>query len=42
MRTLVLGGIRSGKSRWAEETIAKALAPGQPVRYLAAGPVDQD
>ena len=42
MRTLVLGGIRSGKSRWAEETIATALAPGQPVRYLAAGPVDQD
>ena len=35
MRTLVLGGIRSGKSRWAEEAIAKSLAPGQPVRYLA-------
>jgi adenosylcobinamide kinase/adenosylcobinamide-phosphate guanylyltransferase len=42
VRTLVLGGIRSGKSRWAEETIATALAPDQPVRYLAAGPVDQD
>ena len=38
MRTLVLGGIRSGKSRWAEEAIAKSLAPGQTVRYLASGP----
>ena len=37
MRTLVLGGIRSGKSRWAEEAIAKSLAPGQSVRYLASG-----
>jgi adenosylcobinamide kinase/adenosylcobinamide-phosphate guanylyltransferase len=42
VRTLVLGGIRSGKSRWAEETITTALAPEQPVRYLAAGPLDQD
>ena len=37
MRTLVLGGIRSGKSRWAEEAVANSLAPGQPVRYLASG-----
>ncbi len=37
MRTLVLGGIRSGKSRWAEEAVAKSLPPGQPVRYLASG-----
>jgi adenosylcobinamide kinase / adenosylcobinamide-phosphate guanylyltransferase len=37
VRTLVLGGIRSGKSRWAEESIAKSLAPDQPVRYLASG-----
>ena len=41
MRTLVLGGIRSGKSRWAEEAIAKSLAPGQAVRYLASGPAGQ-
>lgn len=43
MRTLVLGGIRSGKSRWAEEAIATSLPPGQPVRYLApalTGPAD--
>ena len=42
MRTLVLGGIRSGKSRWAEEAIAKSLAPGQPVRYLASGLAGKD
>jgi adenosylcobinamide kinase/adenosylcobinamide-phosphate guanylyltransferase len=40
VRTLVLGGIRSGKSRWAEDAIANALAPDQSVRYLAAGPLD--
>ena len=34
MRTLVLGGIRSGKSRWAEA----AITPGQSVRYIATGP----
>lgn len=38
MRTLVLGGIRSGKSRWAEESIAEA-AGVLPVNYLATGPV---
>lgn len=39
MRTLVLGGIRSGKSRWAEDAITRELPAGQPVRYLAPGPV---
>lgn len=38
MRTLVLGGIRSGKSRWAESAIADACDPLTPVRYLATGP----
>ncbi|BBY15367.1 bifunctional adenosylcobinamide kinase/adenosylcobinamide-phosphate guanylyltransferase [Mycolicibacterium litorale] len=33
MRTLVLGGIRSGKSQWAEAEIAAAGA----VRYVATG-----
>jgi adenosylcobinamide kinase/adenosylcobinamide-phosphate guanylyltransferase len=42
MRTLVLGGIRSGKSRWAEESIAEALAPGAEVRYLATGSAGAD
>jgi adenosylcobinamide kinase/adenosylcobinamide-phosphate guanylyltransferase len=41
VRTLVLGGIRSGKSQWAEETIAKSLPTGQAVRYLASGPSGQ-
>jgi len=34
VRTLVLGGIRSGKSRWAEEAIASTHS----VRYIATGP----
>lgn len=33
MRTLVLGGIRSGKSNWAEN----ALDRDEPVRYIATG-----
>jgi adenosylcobinamide kinase / adenosylcobinamide-phosphate guanylyltransferase len=37
VRTLVLGGIRSGKSQWAETAIAESAVAGQPVRYLATG-----
>ena len=36
MRALILGGIRSGKSRWAETAIAE-LADERPVRYVATG-----
>ena len=38
MRTLVLGGIRSGKSHWAESVIADQ----SPVRYIATGPAPED
>jgi adenosylcobinamide kinase / adenosylcobinamide-phosphate guanylyltransferase len=38
VRILVLGGIRSGKSQWAEDTLAGMAPAGSPVRYLATGP----
>ena len=42
MRALVLGGIRSGKSQWAEESIAQLVTGDQPVRYLATGAAAAD
>ena len=33
----MLGGIRSGKSRWAESVIAETVGPGERVRYVATG-----
>ncbi|KAA0083627.1 bifunctional adenosylcobinamide kinase/adenosylcobinamide-phosphate guanylyltransferase [Mycolicibacterium sp. P9-64] len=42
MRLLVLGGIRSGKSQWAESAITRAVPANQPVRYLATGAVAAD
>jgi adenosylcobinamide kinase / adenosylcobinamide-phosphate guanylyltransferase len=36
VRTLVLGGIRSGKSQWAETAIADSSDDGR-VRYIATG-----
>ncbi|MUL75768.1 bifunctional adenosylcobinamide kinase/adenosylcobinamide-phosphate guanylyltransferase [Mycolicibacterium sp. CBMA 226] len=42
MRTLVLGGIRSGKSQWAEDWIGRAAGPSGPVRYVATGTAVDD
>ena len=42
MRTLVLGGIRSGKSRWAEAAIAESLQADRPVHYLATAQLSDD
>jgi adenosylcobinamide kinase / adenosylcobinamide-phosphate guanylyltransferase len=37
---LVLGGIRSGKSEWAERALVDSVGPDQPLRYVATGPKD--
>ncbi len=43
MRTLVLGGIRSGKSRWAESVIAESRTGCDTVTYIAtAAPAAHD
>jgi adenosylcobinamide kinase/adenosylcobinamide-phosphate guanylyltransferase len=42
VRVLVLGGIRSGKSSWAESVIAESTGPQNAVRYLATGPARDD
>lgn len=42
MRTLVLGGIRSGKSLWAEQLLADSMPPGAPVCYVATGDAGSD
>ncbi|MHB0927561.1 MAG: bifunctional adenosylcobinamide kinase/adenosylcobinamide-phosphate guanylyltransferase [Candidatus Nanopelagicales bacterium] len=41
MKTLVLGGIRSGKSVVAERTVMLARS-GEPITYIAAGPSVDD
>ncbi|PJK22533.1 bifunctional adenosylcobinamide kinase/adenosylcobinamide-phosphate guanylyltransferase [Mycolicibacterium goodii] len=38
MRVLVLGGIRSGKSQWAESAAQQLAGADAPVRYVATGP----
>jgi adenosylcobinamide kinase/adenosylcobinamide-phosphate guanylyltransferase len=42
VRVLVLGGIRSGKSAYAESEIATSAGEQQPVRYVATGAVRTD
>ncbi|OBF23760.1 bifunctional adenosylcobinamide kinase/adenosylcobinamide-phosphate guanylyltransferase [Mycobacterium sp. ACS4331] len=42
MRTLVLGGIRSGKSRWAEQAIEAAAEADSAITYVATAPVRED
>lgn len=38
----MLGGIRSGKSQWAESAIAASVTDTAPVKYLATGPAGAD
>jgi adenosylcobinamide kinase/adenosylcobinamide-phosphate guanylyltransferase len=42
VRLLVLGGIRSGKSEWAETAIAESTGNGRSVLYVATGAVADD
>ena len=42
MRVLALGGIRSGKSQWAEATLTGAAGPNGHVRYVATGATSAD
>ena len=42
MRTLVLGGIRSGKSHWAESMVREGLAGGDTVSYIATAASSAD
>jgi adenosylcobinamide kinase / adenosylcobinamide-phosphate guanylyltransferase len=42
VHALVLGGIRSGKSEWAESAIVESAGPGRPVRYVATGILADD
>lgn len=38
----MLGGTRSGKSRWAEAALAASAPGAAPIRYLATGPLPGD
>jgi len=42
MKTLVIGGVRSGKSRWAEEQIRAQTLPAQPVYLASSLPSDPE
>lgn len=42
MRVLALGGIRSGKSQWAETELARVTGQGGSVRYVATGSTSTD
>lgn len=42
MRVLTLGGIRSGKSQWAETAITRAAGASGHVRYVATGAASAD